>query len=178
MKSTAGVLWSLAAQFAVLSLLAFGGANAVVPEMHRLAVDVNHWMSGQDFAAIFALAQAAPGPNVMISTLIGLKVGGIPGALVATVAMCAPSCLLVVGAARLWDRYRETPWRTALAAGLAPVTVGMIAASAWLLCRAADRDWRLALVTAASVGVAAFTRLNPLWCLGAAAALGLAGAFG
>ncbi len=178
MKSGAGLLLNLAVQFAVLSLLAFGGANAVVPEMHRLAVDVNHWMSGQDFAATFALAQAAPGPNVMISTLIGLKVAGVPGALVATVAMCAPSCLLVVGAARLWDGYRDRPWRVALAAGLAPVTVGLIAASAWLLCRAADRDWRLLAVTAISAAVAVFTRLNPLWCLGAAAALGLAGAFG
>jgi chromate transporter len=172
------IYWALAAQFAVLSLLAFGGANAVVPEMHRLAVEVNHWMSGQDFAATFALAQAAPGPNVMISTLIGLKVAGVPGALIATVAMCGPSCLLVVAASRVWDRYRERPWRLALAAGLAPVTVGMVSASAWLLCRAADRDWRLALLTAAAAATAYFTRLNPLWPLGVAAALGLSGALG
>ncbi|MBA3812683.1 MAG: chromate transporter, partial [Caulobacteraceae bacterium] len=87
-------LTALFVQFAILSLLAFGGANAVVPEIHRQAVEINHWMSDADFAALFAIAQAAPGPNFMISTLVGLKAAGLAGALVATVAMCAPSCLL------------------------------------------------------------------------------------
>ncbi len=175
MKGAGGTLETLAGQFAVLSLLAFGGANAVVPEMHRQAVEVHRWMSDKDFAALFAIAQAVPGPNFLISTLVGLKAAGPLGAVVATAAMCAPSCLLTFWAAKAWDRYRATRIRMALAAGLAPVTVGLVFASAWLLARAADREWRLAAVTAATAAVAALTRLNPLWCLAAAAALGAAG---
>ncbi|MHB8529690.1 MAG: chromate transporter [Caulobacteraceae bacterium] len=168
-------LGSLAAQFAILSLLAFGGANAVVPEIHRQAVEVHRWMSDNDFAALFAIAQASPGPNFLISTLVGLKVAGPAGALVATAAMCAPSCLLTFWVAKAWDRYRDAPLRIALAAGLAPVTVGLVFASAWLLARAADHQWRLALLTLATAGVASLSKVNPLWCLAAAAVLGLAG---
>jgi chromate transporter len=165
----------LAAQFVILSLVAFGGANAVVPEMQRQSVELHHWMNGREFAALFAIAQAAPGPNVMIATLVGWKVAGIVGGLVATVAMCAPSCVLAYFVARLWDRYRETRWRAAIGAGLAPLTVGLVAASAWLLSSAADLEWRLTLVTVATALVGYLTKLNPLWCLGAAAGLGFAG---
>ena len=175
MKPLSDTLTTLFVQFAILSLLAFGGANAVLPEIHRQAVGVNHWMTDQDFAALFAIAQAAPGPNFLISTLVGWKAAGIPGALVATAATCAPSCLLTFWIVKAWDRYRDTPWRAAIAAGVAPVTVGLIASSAYLLVRAADHGWRLGVITAATAGVAYFTKLNPLWCLAAAAALGLSG---
>ena len=175
MKDAGGTLTALALQFAILSLLAFGGANAVVPEMHRQAVDVHRWMSDGEFVALFAIAQAAPGPNFLIATLVGLKAGGLPGAVIATLAMCAPSCLLTYGATRVWDRYRETRLRAALAAGLAPVTVGLVFTSAWILARSADHGWQLALVTLATGALAYFSRLNPLWFLAAAAGLGAAG---
>ena len=110
--------------------------------------------------------------------MVRLEGRRLAGALVATLAMCAPSCLLTFGAIRAWDRYRETRWRVAIAAGIAPVTVGLVFASAYVLARAADRGWRLAAVTAASAAVAYFTRLNPLWCLAAAAALGASGVLG
>jgi len=175
---TADTLAALAVQFVGLSLVAFGGANAVIPEIHRQSVDIHHWMTDQDFAALFAIAQAAPGPNFLVTTLVGWKAAGLAGALVATAAMCGPSCVLTYWVAKVWDRYRETEWRIAVGAGLAPVTVGFVFSSAFVLVRAADADWRLALVTAASAGFAFFTRFNPLWCLAAAAALGAAGVFG
>lgn len=175
MKPLSDTLVTLFVQFAILSLLAFGGANAVAPEMHRQAVEVGRWMTDKDFAALFAIAQAAPGPNFMISTLVGWKAAGVPGAIVATVAMCAPSCLLTYWAVKAWDRYRDTRWRAVVQAGVAPVTVGLVASSAFLLSRAADGNWRFAAVTAATGTVAYFTRLNPLWCLAAAAALGTMG---
>jgi chromate transporter len=174
-KGEAGLLGALTAQFAVLSLVAFGGANAVIPEIHRQSVGLHHWLSDAEFADLFAIAQAAPGPNVMISTLVGWKVAGVTGGLVATLAMCAPSCVLTYFVAGVWDRYRETRWRAAIGAGLAPVTVGLVAASAEVLAHAADLQWRLALVTTATAVVAYVSKLNPLWCLGAAAALGFAG---
>jgi chromate transporter len=175
MKSS-GAFAALTVQFVILSLIAFGGANAVIPEIQRQSVDVHRWMSGREFAALFAIAQAAPGPNVMIATLVGWKVAGVAGGVVATLAMCGPSCLLVFGVARAWDRFAGNPWREAIGAGLAPVTVGLVVSSAWILSRAADAGWRLALVTAATAATAYFTRLNPLWCLAAGGALGLSGA--
>jgi chromate transporter len=174
---TADTLVALAVQFTGLSLMAFGGANAVIPEMHRQAVDVNHWMTNQDFAALFAIAQAAPGPNFLVTTLIGWKAAGLAGALVATAAMCGPSCLLTFWVAKAWDKYRETAWRSAIGAGLAPVTVGFVCSSAFVLVRAADTGWKLAIVTAATAAVAYFTKLNPLWCLFAAGGLGVFGLF-
>ena len=177
MKPLGDTLGALAIQFAILSLIAFGGINPVVPEIHRQAVEVHRWMSDKDFAALFALSQAAPGPNFLISTLVGWKAAGLPGALVAALALCAPSSVIAFWAAKVWDRHAEAPWRVILAAGLAPLTVGLIGSSAWLVLRAADRDWRLAAVTAVTAAVAYFTKLNPLACLAAAAGLGLAGVF-
>ena len=167
------MLGALAGQFTALSLLAFGGANAVIPEMHRVTVDGHHWMTDRDFTALFAISQAAPGPNVMIATLVGWKVAGLPGALLATVAMCLPSCLLAYGVAKIWDRYRDAPWRPLVSAGLAPVTIGLVTATFWLLAKGVDTDVRLTIVTAATAAIAYFTRINPLWAFGAAAAAGL-----
>ncbi|HLK24692.1 MAG TPA: chromate transporter [Caulobacteraceae bacterium] len=175
MKPVWSTLGALALQFAILSLVAFGGANAVVPEMHRQSVAVHHWMTDRDFAALFAISQAAPGPNVLISTLIGWKVAGLAGAIVATAAMCGPSCVLVFWVAKAWDRYSHTRWRAAVGAGISPVAVGLVCASALVLVRAADVSWRFALVSAASAAVAYFTKLNPLWCLAGGALLGLSG---
>ena len=97
-------LIALAVQFAILSLFAIGGAMAVVPEMHRQAVDVAHWMTERQFADLFAIGQAAPGPNIIIVTLIGFKAAGIPGALVATLAMCGPTCVLTYYVSRTFDQ--------------------------------------------------------------------------
>lgn len=174
MKAAWGTLSSLGSQFALLSLLAFGGANSVLPEMHRQSVDVQHWLSDKDFAALFAIAQAAPGPNFMISTLVGWKAAGLAGALVATFAMAAPSSLLAYWVSGLWERHRSAQWRIALAAGLTPVAVGLVASSGWLLSRGADTSIRLVAVTVATAFVAGATRINPLWCLGVAAAMGYA----
>src|SRR5262249_814244 len=85
MKDGTGTLLTLALQFSLLSFLAIGGAITALPEMHRQAVDVYHWMTSTQFTQLVAIAQAAPGPNVLIVTLIGQQVAGIPGALVATV---------------------------------------------------------------------------------------------
>ena len=178
MKYSISALGDLAAQFVILSLIAFGGANAVLPEMHRQAVDLHHWMSDSEFANLFAIAQAAPGPNVMIATLVGWRVAGVAGGLVATLAMCAPSCLLAYGAARVWEQHRRASWRAAFGAGLAPVTVGLVVSSAWLLALAADRNARLAAATLAAAAISYFWRFNPLWLLGGAALIGYAGAFG
>ncbi|HMF25728.1 MAG TPA: chromate transporter [Pseudolabrys sp.] len=161
--------------FALLSLFAVGGANAAIPEMHRIAVEVMHWMNDRQFADSFAIAQASPGPNIIIVTLIGYHVAGLPGAAVATAAMCGPSCMVAFLVARTWDRFKEARWRIAIQAGLVPVSLGLIAASAFVLARTADHTIYAALITGITALVGFATRFNPLWIFAASGLLGLTG---
>ena len=172
---SASPLTALAGYFALLSLFAVGGANAAIPEMHRVAVDVMHWMNDRQFADMFAIAQVSPGPNVIIVALIGYHVAGFAGAGVATTAMCGPTCLLAFFVARTWDRFKDAHWRIAIQAGLVPLSLGLIAASAFVLARTADHNVYAGLITAATAAVAYFTRVNPLWMFVVAGVLGLSG---
>lgn len=168
-------LWTLFSLFATLSLLAVGGANAAIPEMHRVAVDVMHWMSNKQFADMFAISQLSPGPNVIIVALIGYHVAGLAGAAVATTAMVVPTCTLAYVVARTWDRFKDARWRMAVQAGLVPVSLGLIGASGFVLARASDHTIYAVLITAATAATAFWTRMNPLWVFAVAGALGFAG---
>jgi chromate transporter len=168
-------LGTLAIHFAILSLFAIGGANAAIPEMHRLAVDVMGWMSSRQFADMYAISQVSPGPNVIIVTLIGYHVAGFAGAAVATLAMTGPTCVLAFFVARTWERFRDAKWRIAIQAGMVPVSLGLIAASAFVLVRAADHTIAAGAVTAVTAVVTFTTRVSPLWLFLAAGALGLTG---
>jgi chromate transporter len=165
-------LGALAVSFLTISLLAFGGANAVIPEMHRQAVEVAHWMTDREFVSLYALAQAAPGPNVMVVTLIGWHVAGLAGALVATAAMMGPSVLLTFFAYRLWSFFRNRPWLNAIQNGLTPVTVGLVSSSAFLLAQTSDHGALAYGVTAATAALTYWTEINPLWVFVVAACLG------
>jgi chromate transporter len=173
-----GTLAALAAVFAQLSLLAFGGTNSVIPEMQRQVVDLHGWISAQEFAALFALAQAAPGPNMMVVSLIGWQVAGVPGAIVTTLAVALPSSCLVFLVSGAWYRFRDAAWRKAVQAGLMPVTAGLIMAGAALLIHTTTIDWGTAVVTIIAVALFMFTKLHPLLVLGGAAALGALGVLG
>lgn len=168
-------LATLFVYFATLSLFAVGGANAAIPEMHRIAVEVMHWMSDRQFADMFAIAQLSPGPNVIIVTLIGYHVAGIPGALIATAGMCGPTCFLAFCVANVWDRFKDAKWRIAIQAGLVPVSLGLIGASAFVLARVADNNMYAGAITAVTAVVAFATRINPLWVFAAGGLLGLSG---
>jgi chromate transporter len=175
MSQTPAPLGQIGLHFALLSILAVGGVNAVTPEIHRQVVEVSHWMSDREFAELFAVAQAAPGPNMLIATVVGWRVAGLMGAVVATAAMCGPSSLIVYAASRAWDRFRDRPWRIIVQTGVAPVVVGLIGASGYLLAKGATADWKGVLLCAFSAALVWRTRLNPLWMLAGAAALALAG---
>lgn len=169
------VLFDLARHFLILSLLSIGGANALIPEIQLRAVEIEHWMTDVDFSQMFALSQAAPGPNVLIVSLVGWQAAGVVGGVVAMIAMCGPSSLLTYQVAAMWDRFRDAPLRIAIQRGLAPVTVGLILASGYVLTRTIDHNLAAFAVTAVSLGVATWTRLHPLWILGVAGILGAAG---
>jgi chromate transporter len=168
-------LVSLFSLFAVLSLFAVGGAQAAIPEMHRVAVDVMHWLSDRQFADMYAISQLSPGPNVIIVALIGFHVAGLAGAGVAITAMCGPTCVLAYFVTRVWDRFKQARWRVAVQGGLVPLSIGLIAASAFVLARAADHNVYAVLITAATAATAYWTRVNPLWIFAVAGALGFAG---
>ena len=168
------ILLTLLWRFSLLSLVAVGGANVLIPELQRLVLEQG-WMSGREFAALFAIAQAAPGPNVLVVSLIGWKVAGLAGALVATVGMCGPSSLLCYYVARLWQRLHASPWRRAIERGLAPLTIGLVAGSAMLMSEAANQHPAGWLLCAATTLLAWRTRINPLWLLAGGALLGLSG---
>ncbi|CAB1367832.1 chromate transporter [Denitratisoma oestradiolicum] len=165
-------LLGLALQLATLSLLTFGGASAVVPEMQRIVVEQGQWMSAREFNDLFAIAQGAPGPNLLIVTLVGWHVAGLPGALLATLAFCLPSSLLAYAVARLWDRFRASPWRVRVQDGLLAMTVGLVVSTAWLLARTADHSPAAWILTAGVMALAWHTRINPLWLLAAGGLLG------
>jgi chromate transporter len=169
------LLLEIASQFFVLSLLSIGGANAVIPEIQLRVVETHHWMTNEDFAQLFALSQAAPGPNVLIVSLVGWKVAGVLGGVVAMLAMSGPSSLLTYAVAHVWERWRDAPWRIAIQRGLAPITVGLILSSGYILIRAADQSWSAYAVSGATLLLALRARLHPLWMLAVAAVLGAAG---
>jgi chromate transporter len=175
MKAGGDILVTLAVQFAVMALLALGGANAVVPEMHRQAVELRDWMTERQFTDMFAISQAAPGPNVMLVTLIGYHVAGVAGALVTTFAMCGPTAVLAHFLGRTWDRFRNAHWRVAVQAGVVPISVGLVGASAIVLTRAADHSWLAGLITGVTAAVMYWTRWNPLLLIGIAGLAGLTG---
>ena len=152
-----GVLVGIALAFGWLSLFAVGGAAAAIPEIHRIAVDLNHWMTDAQFADAYAIAQLSPGPNVLIVTLVGYHVAGIAGALVATLAMCVPTAALAFTVSRLLKRAGDSPWPALAQAALVPLSIGLMAAINFMIH--SDFKWVLlamALVWAASI--AAFVR--------------------
>jgi chromate transporter len=168
------LLWQLATTFAALSLVAIGGANSVVPELHRQVVTVQGWMSDGTFAHLFAIAQAAPGPNVLVVSLIGWHLAGWSGLAVATLAMCVPSCLLTFSFSRIRARLVGALWLKLLQAALVPIAIGLMAASGLVMARAADSNLLQVALSAGTALMVYFTRRNPLWALGAGALCGLA----
>ncbi|MGY4256908.1 chromate transporter [Bradyrhizobium sp. USDA 4516] len=168
-------LVTLALIFAELSLLAFGGGNTILPEMQRQVVDVHHWMTAQEFGALFALAQAAPGPNMMVVPLVGWHVAGFSGVLVTSLAKFGPSSLVTGFALRLWERFKDRPWRGTVQAGLVPVTAGLVTASAIVITHASASSWGTILIAAGVAIATTTTRIHPLVALAAGAVLGLSG---
>jgi chromate transporter len=168
-------IWSLVWTFGLMSLFAVGGANAAIPEMHRIAVEVNHWMNDRQFADIYAISQLSPGPNVLIVTLIGYTVAGLGGALMATLAMCVPTATLAYYVSRWLRRSTASRWPSIIQTALVPLSIGLMAASALIVAQAADRNWAAVVLTLVVAAAAYATRLNPLWLLLAGGLLGFAG---
>ncbi len=161
--------------FASASLLSIGGGNSVVPELQLQAVHVYGWLTAGQFADVFALSQVAPGPSILIVTLIGYRAAGVPGALLATAAMILPPAVLVWLLARSWHNPRFAGLRHAFEHGLAPIAVGLVLASGVVVARAADVRLSQLCVTLIATLLFSFTRMNPIAVVGAAGVAGWLG---
>jgi len=163
---------ALAAVFGQVSLVAVGGVIAVIPEIQRQVVDLHGWMDTRQFTALFALAQAAPGPNLLLVTLIGWQVAGLAGALVATTALVLPAAILAYATTHLWRRLQGWVWLDSIQSGLNAVSLGLIAAAAWLLGHAAAVSGMAILLSVASAIAVGLGRAHPLVVLAIGALLG------
>lgn len=168
-------LWLLlAGQFLLLSVLSIGGAITVAPEMHRLLVNQHHLLSEAQFTSSIAIAQASPGPNVLFVAVLGYQVSGLLGAATLMVAIMLPSTTLAFAAAR-W-RHARRDWLPvrAFTAGMAPVTVALLASTGWLLAGPASH-WRSGLLSGAAALLVWRTKVHLLWLIAAGAVLGALG---
>ena len=181
-----GDWFALFGHFLSLSLLAVGGAITTAPDMHRYLVDQRGWMTDPQFTASVAIAQAAPGPNVLFVALmgwnVGLNSGGYASALlglaVTMFGMLLPSTTLTYFCAQWGHRNRELRAVRAFKQGMAPIVVALLVATGWILASAhgqAASDWPLWLLTAATTLVVWRTRVHLLWLLGAGGLLGALG---
>ena len=169
------LLIELFVSFFLVAFVSFGGASAVIPEFYRITVTEHAWMTAQTFTELFAIAQAAPGPNVLIVTLIGQDVAGWQGALVATVGMCLPMSLVVGLLFKHWDRLQHWRGRAAIQLGVAPLAVGLVLASGVLIARSAEPGWCGMALVLLTVVLSLRTKLHPLWLILLGALFGLAG---
>ena len=166
-----------------LSLLSIGGAITTAPEMHRFLVDQQGWLTEEQFSASIAIAQAAPGPNVLFVALLGWNVGlnvggtltGLMGVLVALSGILIPSTTLTYLATRWGHRNRDLRPVRAFKQGMAPIVVALLIATGWILATANSgtlQDWPLWLAAVMTALVVWRTKLHMLWLLGAGALLG------
>ena len=160
-----GLIGRLASTFAILSLVSIGGANATLPEIHRQVVSVLGWMDDSTFANLFAISQVAPGPNILVVSLVGWHMAGFAGLAVATAAILLPSSTLAFAAGRALARWDETAAVKTLKAGLVPIAVGLILASGLVTARSSDHGWLAWLITVAATLAFIYTKRNPLWVL-------------
>lgn len=160
--------------FVPLSLLSIGGGPSILAGIQH-AVETRAWMSQRDFLDLFAIARAAPGPGVLLATLVGWKVAGLAGAALASLALFVPSSILYHAVARHWNEHRGKRWHNALELGLAPVAAGLILAGSLVILRAGSGDVAMWAIAAAATAILLWRpKLNPLWVLaagGVAAAL-------
>jgi chromate transporter len=171
--------WDLALQFAwelaQMSLFAVGGATSIYPDLHRRVVENHGWASNAEFAQMLGLSQAAPGPNMLVVSLIGWKIAEFPGALAAFFGMCGPSSLFVFSLTRFWERHRGQRWNIALTAALSPIAVGLTLASGYLVTLGAASSVAACIFIGITILVTLMTKTHPIWLIGIGAAAGLAG---
>ena len=172
-------LLGLTGHFMLLSLLAVGGAITTASDMHRYVVTEHGWISDAQFTSSIAIAQAAPGPNVLFVAVIGWNVAGAAGALATLVGTMLPSTLLVLAVSRWAARRRDSRGVRAFTTGMAPLTLGLLLATGWVLAepfvRVSQQRWGALALIVITLAVMLRSKLSPMWLVGLGAALGALG---
>jgi chromate transporter len=168
-------LLSLFLKFSLFSVFAFGGINALLPVLYDLSVNQEHWINGQTFSDYFAIAQAAPGPNLMTVTLIGWNVGGVIGALIATLAISWPSSIMIYFLQRSILNMQNKQRQQMIQYAAGALAVGLVLAAAWQIAHQINQSLAAYLLTAGTIAITFFTRWHPLYLI---AIGGLLGVFG
>lgn len=172
---TAADWLALFTHFLILSLLAVGGAITTVPDMQRFVVAEQHWLSGAQFTASVALAQAAPGPNVLFVAVIGFNVGGLAGVVATMAGTLLPSTTLAMAATHWSKRYQESRWMRSFTTGLAPLTIGLLAATSWILLGPTRTQWTAIVLALGALAFMLRTKWSPLWPIAVGAVVGALG---
>jgi len=174
--SDPAAIGDLSGHLALLSSISFGGIPSVLPDIRNFVVTAHGWLTDREFANCFAVAQAIPGPNmILMMSYIGWKVAGFPGAIASAGATFGPPCAMYFTGYRLWDRFREARWQRMVRAGIAPLTIGLVIAGGAVMARTTDASWQSVAVTAAAAALLLGTRINPLWIIAVA---GISGGLG
>jgi len=168
------VLIALTLVFTQLSLLAFGGGNAILPEMQHQVVVVHQWMTAEQFSSMFAMAQAAPGPNMMVVPLVGWHVAGPMGLLVTSLAKFGPSSIITIYALKFWNRFKDNPLRLQFEKALKPITVGLVLISAWIIAQASVQNALLIAIAILTIALSLFKNVHPVWLMVIGAGAGVA----
>ena len=164
--ATLGTLGTLVQVFVPIGVMTFGGGLAMIPAIGRIVVDQQHWMGPKGFADAIALGQITPGPIAICATLIGYRVDGIAGALVATAAMFGPAIALAVAVGRSVDRFHGNPIVAGALKALAPIVIAMLLAATWSLGRAGvEGPLGIAVAVATFALLARVPSVSPLWPL-------------
>ncbi len=159
MKDFGGTLATLAGYFALMSLFAVGGANSAIPEMHRFAVNVEHYLTDQQFGDTFALAQLTPGPNIVnFSVIFGSRFRGPLGGLVALVGLLGPPMILIIVIGAIYAHYGDLPALRRMLTGVAAAAAGLLMATVAKMARPLFRNKAvagplIAIATFAAIGV-------------------------
>ncbi len=156
-------------------MIAFGGVNALLPELLNLAVNQEQWIDLQTFSDYFAIAQAAPGPNFMTVTLLGWHIYGIIGALVATFAIVWPSSILIFFLQRFILGIKDPVKKKSIQYAAAALAIGLVLSSAWEIALQINHGVAAYLLTIATIGITLFTRWHPLYLIAIGGALGVLG---
>ncbi len=165
------VLWDLAVALTPLSFGTIGGGASAVADIHRQIVEVHQWLSETDFINAFAVSRLAPGPGSLFVTLLGWKIAGLSGAVVATLAIFLPSSVVILGVAALWSRYSGAMFLTALEVGLRPVAAGLILAAVFVLLQALNGGWTARGLAFIAAAILMRSRVNPIVLIGSGAGL-------
>lgn len=168
-------LLSLFLKLSAFSMIAFGGVNALLPELLNLAVNQEQWIDLQTFSDYFAIAQAAPGPNFMTVTLLGWHIYGMIGALVATFAIVWPSSILIFFLQRFILGIKDPVKKKSIQYAAAALAIGLVLSSAWEIALQINHGVAAYLLTIATIGLTLFTRWHPLYLIAIGAVLGVLG---